>query len=227
MPQIILDVEEKELGISAGLQDRVIQWYGGLVAMDFAPATPRESAYTRLPVELLPPLYLAYNTRLLGDSGKVHSPVRARFAAGDPEVVQGMATLAALANLAVTALHAGDYGALCDAMDENFNLRRRIYFDKVVGARNLEMISLARTHGLAAKFTGSGGACICLKRPTTESPGTFPLKADEEAGLRAAFAVLGFTFVRITPDSTGAEGGEAALVLPEARELRGAVLQID
>lgn len=35
-PQVILDIEKKELGISAGLQDRVIQTYKGLVLMDFS-----------------------------------------------------------------------------------------------------------------------------------------------------------------------------------------------
>ena len=33
----MLSVEVKELGINAGLQDRVIQAYGGLVFMDFSP----------------------------------------------------------------------------------------------------------------------------------------------------------------------------------------------
>jgi galactokinase/mevalonate kinase-like predicted kinase len=32
---VILNIEKEELGISAGLQDRVIQTYGGLVHMDF------------------------------------------------------------------------------------------------------------------------------------------------------------------------------------------------
>jgi galactokinase/mevalonate kinase-like predicted kinase len=35
-PQVILNIEKEELGISAGLQDRVIQTYGGLVHMDFS-----------------------------------------------------------------------------------------------------------------------------------------------------------------------------------------------
>lgn len=37
VPEVILSIERDELGISAGLQDRVIQTYGGLVAMDFGP----------------------------------------------------------------------------------------------------------------------------------------------------------------------------------------------
>ncbi len=34
-PEVILNIEKEELGISAGLQDRIIQTYGGLVHMDF------------------------------------------------------------------------------------------------------------------------------------------------------------------------------------------------
>ena len=35
-PEVILSIERDELGISAGLQDRVIQCFGGLVHMDFS-----------------------------------------------------------------------------------------------------------------------------------------------------------------------------------------------
>ena len=35
LPQVILDVEMAELGIVAGLQDRVVQVFGGVVHMDF------------------------------------------------------------------------------------------------------------------------------------------------------------------------------------------------
>ena len=34
-PQFVLDVEKEELGINAGLQDRVVQTYEGVVFMDF------------------------------------------------------------------------------------------------------------------------------------------------------------------------------------------------
>ena len=35
-PSLVLSVETEELGIAAGLQDRVVQVYEGLVYMDFA-----------------------------------------------------------------------------------------------------------------------------------------------------------------------------------------------
>ena len=71
-PQFILDVEKIELNISAGLQDRVVQWYGGLVHMDFSDmkvmgsnptgGSIKVGVYTRLNEKLLPSLYIAYNT---------------------------------------------------------------------------------------------------------------------------------------------------------------------
>ena len=65
LPQVILDIERRELGISAGLQDRVIQTYEGLVHMDFSEDVMKSRGtgiYTELSPSLLPPLYLAYNT---------------------------------------------------------------------------------------------------------------------------------------------------------------------
>ena len=60
-PQVILDVERVELGIAAGLQDRVIQVYGGLVHMDFSTAH-HAPVYTPLSTALLPKMYLIYDT---------------------------------------------------------------------------------------------------------------------------------------------------------------------
>jgi hypothetical protein len=62
-PQVILDIEKEELGIAAGLQDRVIQTYGGIVHMDFTKLqTDSRGVYTPLDAALLPELYLLYST---------------------------------------------------------------------------------------------------------------------------------------------------------------------
>jgi glucuronokinase len=47
-------------------------------------------------------------------------------------------------------------------MDENFDTRREIYGDAAVGEANLQMVNIARKHGSAVKFPGSGGAVIGL-----------------------------------------------------------------
>ena len=62
-PQVILDIEKNELGISAGLQDRVIQTYGGIVHMDFSSVAASGVGVYTTPVTIaeLPHFYLAYN----------------------------------------------------------------------------------------------------------------------------------------------------------------------
>ncbi|CAO0791079.1 unnamed protein product [Mucor circinelloides] len=59
---LVLKVEWEELGIAAGLQDRVIQAFGGLVYMDFNREYMEKHGhgkYESLDVELLPKLWLA------------------------------------------------------------------------------------------------------------------------------------------------------------------------
>jgi glucuronokinase len=93
-PQLILDIESVELGIAAGLQDRVIQTYGGLVHMDFGVEARQGSntggRYTPLDASLLPEMYLVYNIDLGGDSGGVHATVKERWLQGDVEVQEGI-----------------------------------------------------------------------------------------------------------------------------------------
>ncbi|KAK1311983.1 Glucuronokinase 1 [Acorus calamus] len=83
-PDMILRAE-KELGIVAGLQDRVAQVYGGLVYMDFSKKYMDDwghGMYAPMDIGLLPPLYLIYAENP-SDSGKVHSTVRRRRMFGD------------------------------------------------------------------------------------------------------------------------------------------------
>ena len=99
-----------------------------------------------------------------GESGKVHSSVRALWNEKDPGIVSGMKSLGGLTDSAVECLKKQDIPGLAVLMEENFALRRRMYGDDVVGQLNIQMADLASTFGLAAKFTGSGGALICLQR---------------------------------------------------------------
>ncbi|CAD6270927.1 unnamed protein product [Miscanthus lutarioriparius] len=71
-PNLILNAK-KEVGIVAGLQDRVAQVYGGLVYMDFSQEHMDKlghGIYMPLDVNLLPSLYLIYAENP-SDSGKV------------------------------------------------------------------------------------------------------------------------------------------------------------
>jgi len=77
-PNLILSVETKELGIPAGLQDRVVQVYEGLVYMDFARELfdrQGHGNYVEMNPALLPPLYVAYRRELSEGTEVFHNGV--------------------------------------------------------------------------------------------------------------------------------------------------------
>ena len=164
LPNFILSVEKEELGINAGLQDRVIQVYEGAVHMDFDRAhmeAEGHGIYTLLPPALLPPLWLAYLADP-SDSGRIHSTVRQKWDAGDVEVREGMREFGRITDDALAAIHDSDAAALGRAMDANFATRRRLFGDPTLGEANLMMVGIAQRHGVPVKFPGSGGAVIGL-----------------------------------------------------------------
>ena len=162
-PSLALAVEVEELGITAGLQDRVIQVYEGLVSMDFAAERMREThgyrrgLYERLDPALLPPIFIAYKADVSEPTEVFHNDIRGRYNRGDPSVVAAMKTFASLAADAREALLAGDRARLAELMDRNFDTRRSIY---QLPAGQVEMIEVARNCGASAKFAGSGGAIV-------------------------------------------------------------------
>ena len=162
-PSLALSVETGELGIAAGLQDRVIQIYGGLVYMDFAKDHMTEQmglqcgVYEPLDPLLLPPLYVAYSAEDSEPTEAVHNPLRARYQAGDPAVLAAMLKFAALAALARDAIVNHDAARLATLIDENFNTRRSIC---QLATKHIQMIEVARGAGASAKFAGSGGAIV-------------------------------------------------------------------
>lgn len=89
MAQFLLSVETEELGISAGLQDRVAMAYGGLIYMDFAKKHFERQGYgeyANLNPSLLRNVYIAYRTNLAEGSEVLHNNMRGRYDAGDPAV---------------------------------------------------------------------------------------------------------------------------------------------
>jgi glucuronokinase len=160
LPGIVLAAERDELGISAGLQDRVIQVYEGCVYMDFQ-RTHLENRgyglYEPLDPGLLPPLYIAYKIDLGKVSGKVLNDVRTRFEKGDPAVIETLDAIAGCAEQGRKALENGDTTTLKRLMDRNFDLRSRIMN---ITLSNRELIETARNCGASAKFAGSGGSVI-------------------------------------------------------------------
>jgi glucuronokinase len=163
LPSLARSVETEELGIAAGLQDRVIQVYEGLVYMDFARQHGRETGglwhgiYEPLNTHLLPPLYLAYKTEVSEPTEVFHNQVRSRFEDGEPAVMRVMERFAALAAEGRDALIQRDRKRLANLIDENFDTRRAIF---QLPAEHIAMVEQARDAGASAKFAGSGGAII-------------------------------------------------------------------
>ncbi len=164
LPNLVLATEAEELGITAGLQDRVIQCYEGCVYMDFDRATMERQGhgqYESIEPRLLPKLYIAYNTDLGKQSGRVHNDVRARWLKGEPLVIDTMNAIANVARDGHQAILNRDTDALNELINRNFDLRAQIY---TISDRNRSLIETARACGASASFTGSGGSIIGLYR---------------------------------------------------------------
>lgn len=160
LPNLILSVETEELGISAGLQDRVIQVYEGCVFMDFDRALMESRGYgnyEELEPALLPNLYIAYRTRLAEGSEVFHNNIRERWNNGDPVVIEAMQQFAAYAQEVRDLLVAGRGAEIGPIMNENFDLRRTLFR---LSADNIDLVERARSVGASAKFAGSGGAVV-------------------------------------------------------------------
>lgn len=162
-PSLALSVETEELGIAAGLQDRVIQVYEGMVSMDFARDKMHQESgltcgvYEPLDPALLPPLYLAYSVEAGEPTEVFHNNLRARYEQGEPAVVEAMVRFAELTGQAREAILSGDHERLGELVDANFDLRRSICR---IPADQIDLVERARRAGASAKFAGSGGAII-------------------------------------------------------------------
>lgn len=160
LPGLVLSVENDELGIPAGLQDRVIQSYEGVVFMDFNRASMEKlghGQYEELDPALLPKLFVAYTTRLSEGTEIFHNDIRGRWNRGERDVVSAMYHWAGLAQRVRDMLLEGRSHEIGPLLNENFDLRRRLY---QLSEGNIQMVETARDCGASAKFTGSGGAIV-------------------------------------------------------------------
>jgi glucuronokinase len=157
---LVLETETRELNVPAGLQDRVIQAYHGLVYMDFSREWMESRGYgeyERLDPGLLPNIYVAARTSLSEGTEIFHSNLRERWRRGDPEVVEAMRTWAGYAEEGRACLLRRDYRRLGELINANFDLRARIY---QIDRGNLDLVHTARRAGATSNFAGSGGAIV-------------------------------------------------------------------
>ena len=164
-PSLVLSVETEELGITAGLQDRVIQCFEGVVSMDFALAQEESIsglkcyAYEPLDLNTMPPFYIAFHAEFSEPTEVFHNDIRGRFDRGEPLIVNAMQQFAHFAEEGRNALLAGDLLRLSQLVDANYNLRHSLYD---LPPWQKQMVDIARDCGASAKFAGSGGAIVGL-----------------------------------------------------------------
>ena len=193
MPTVALEAETKELNIAAGLQDRVIQTYEGIVYMDFDRALVERTGGGRYenvtPPEGPLPLYVAFDAERAEVSDVAHRNLRAAWESGEKDVVDAMRELRDLTDRGRAALESGDWETLHRVTDANFDVRRRIM---PIAPENQRMIDTARRAGASAKFAGSGGAIVGVARTDAEYE-----------RLRAALGQIGCTTFKPTifPDA--------------------------
>ncbi len=154
---------ESELGIPAGLQDRVIQAYEGLVYMDFAESKMQTQHdlkfghYETLDASLVNNLYIAFAANGGEPTEVLHNDLRKRYNDGDAQIHQAMKDFAELAALGRDSLLQKDAAKLGELINVNYNLRESVCQLHVEHRR---MVSTARACGASAKYCGSGGAII-------------------------------------------------------------------
>ncbi len=160
LSNLVLSVETEELGISAGLQDRVAQVFEDIVYMDFNRAHMEEYGYGQyeyLCPENLPNFYIAYSDDLSEGTEVFHNNIRQRYDDGDQQVHEAMREFADITTAFKDALQEGNLSEMHELINRNFNLRASIY---KLSQRNWELINCARNVGASSKFCGSGGAIV-------------------------------------------------------------------
>lgn len=185
LPGVILSAELEELGIGAGLQDRVVQVYEGVVYMNFDKAKMERQGhgdYEPLNPLQLPPLYVAFHDNLAEGTEITHNDLRSRFNRGEKDVVDAMKQWAAYARQARDLLTAGRGPEIGPLMNEAFDLRARLIR---ISPGNLELIQRGRRIGAYTQFCGSGGAIV----------GCYDGDPDRLSRLRESYAEMGATLL--------------------------------
>lgn len=162
LANLVLSVERDELGIPAGLQDRVAQSYNAPVYMDFDREHMAKHGVGRYECIDIPDslnCYIAYRTDLAEGSEVLHSRLREDYETGVSAVRAAMVEWASLTDMVRDALLAGRFERLGGLLNRNFDLRCEVC-SAAVSPKNRRMVELARSAGASAKFTGSGGAII-------------------------------------------------------------------
>lgn len=177
-------IEARGLGVLCGFQDQHMAAFGGLNYMEFRGKESLEQRHDD-PLAVVEPLQehvptvplLLANTGVIHHSGSVHRSPRERWLAGENEVIDAYARIAALARRAKRALLDADWAAFGALMNENHAIVADLGGS---GPENERLIAAARGAGAwGAKLAGAGGG------------GTIVALTDDPAGVGEALLAAG------------------------------------
>lgn len=160
-------IEFRVMHVLCGFQDQHMAVFGGLNYMQFGGKEMLEQRDDE-PLAVIEPLapyvasipLIAAHTGVRHNSGTVHRHPRERWLAGDPEVIDGYATIAAIAPAAKRAVLSGDWPALGALMNENHRIVAKLGGS---GEVNDRLIAAALDAGaFGAKLAGAGGGGTIL-----------------------------------------------------------------
>ncbi len=165
LAELVRMIEYRNLTF-CGYQDAYMCTFGGLHYMDFR-GKGFHLEYGTDPLATMEPMpsgaalpVVVFITGGQRVSGGVHTPLRERWLAGEPEVVQAYRTVAGLARKGKKAILENRLDTLGDLMNENQALTQSL------GGSNPEddrFIEIARQAGASgAKLAGSSGAIVAL-----------------------------------------------------------------
>ncbi|MEX0813787.1 MAG: hypothetical protein WD048_16335 [Chitinophagales bacterium] len=163
LANLVLSVEKEELGIGAGLQDRVAQAYEHPVFMDFDKSIMEKQGfgqYHKIKLDTIQDcLFIVYSQELSEGSEVVHNTFQKDFSNNKPEALRAIESWKSIADAFYSALQTGNNARLAELMNENFKLREKVM---PLQKAQVKLVKKVSATGVAAKFCGSGGAVLAL-----------------------------------------------------------------
>jgi glucuronokinase len=158
LAHLALATEVEDLGIAAGLMDRAVQAFGAPVLVD-------GNGARALAVSQPPTLVVAWRSAAAASSHTVHGPLRERFQAGEPAVIDAIDRLAALGREAASAMEQGEHAVLTDCVRATWRERCGL---GIVGPETAAMVEALDAVDVAATSAGSGGAVVGVLPPDAD-----------------------------------------------------------
>ena len=184
---------ENSLGVSAGLQDRILQSACvadpgiNMLMMDFSQDMRETMGCEFVSVKNRRTSF--ESALILSDqpshSGEIHEPIIDRLINGDSELIGQFDELSHIGQVAYSAFRSEDWSRLGKLMTQTAEMRIKIYGQKALGMVNMLLVEACEAAGLNYNFTGSGGAVVVMLNSGDESF----CRLEDEVAKRGNFTV--------------------------------------